>query len=63
MQSSSKLNEHPRCGCFHCRHHSGTAGAQHLHRLVNRRVRHAYNVALRFATETPMVVVSTPPTS
>lgn len=62
MISGSKRNEHPRCGCFHCRHNAGSKSAQFEHRQVNRRIRHQYHAALRQTDDTPVVLVSTPPT-
>jgi hypothetical protein len=60
MQSSSKRNEHPRCGCPHCRNGAASKSGQHVHRQVNRRIRHRYHDFLRSVDDTPVIVISTP---
>lgn len=62
MQTNAKYNEHPRCGCFHCRHAHGK-GVQAVHRAGNRRIRHQYKAVLQNADETPLVIIATPPVS
>lgn len=63
MQTSiGKLNEHPRCGCFHCRHRDGFRGIKMVHRNGNRRIRHEAKLALRQSDETPVIIISTMPT-
>jgi hypothetical protein len=47
MVTSTKANEHPRCSCKQCRRGSAQSFGQFVHRLVNRKIRHAYKAALR----------------
>lgn len=61
MLTNTKGNEHPRCGCRMCRYGAARAFGQFVHRKVNRKIRHAYRMALAKLVDgdTPRIVVST----
>jgi len=58
-----RKNEHPRCGCAHCKLGAGSAAGKATHRQVNRKIRHLTKLRLRLIVELDgfvSTIISTP---
>lgn len=62
METNTKRNEHPRCGCTQCKRGAGSTFGQLVHSQTNRKIRRKTKQALKntdFEDFDP-VVISTP---